>query len=87
MTIEEKKKLGELVANKYHELFMASAWNDPDREEAWNSLCDSLGVRRMGKIVYLCAPPELDEVRIEEPNGGFLGMNLETAKKILLLGL
>lgn len=87
MTIEEQKRLKEIVKNKYHELFTAGVWNDPDREESWRLLCENLGIRRLSKLVHLCAPPELDEVRVEEPTGGFLCMGRETARKILVLGL
>lgn len=86
MTIEEKNRLRDIVREKYLNLEGQSR-SVAEREESWNLLCDGLGIRRMSKLIHLCAPPEPDEVRVEEPHGGFLGMSLETAKKILLIGL
>jgi hypothetical protein len=82
MTPEEFKKLREIVEKKYHELvpFRRS-------EEPWNELCDSLRIRRVSGIMNKCAPPELGELRIPEPYGGFLSMDRNTAKKILVLGM
>lgn len=78
MTPEEKNRLREIVAFK---------WNKLQDPEAWSLLLDDLGVRRMDKFRHLCAPPELDEVRVEEPGGGYLCMKRDTARKILVLGL
>lgn len=82
MTPEELKKLREIVEKKYHEL--VPFWKS---EEPWNELCDNLRIRRFGSLMNKMAPPELGEIRIPEPYGGFISMDRETAKKILVLGM
>ena len=82
MTPEELKRLREIVFEKYTELVPFRSPEDP-----WNELLDGFHIRRLSKIMHLCMPPELDEVRIPEPNGGYLDMSRETARKILVLGL
>lgn len=74
LTPEEIKKIREIVWAK------RVARRDPE-------LLDELGVKMMGKLTHLCAPPELGEVRIPDPFGDYLSMSEETARKILVLGL
>lgn len=82
MTPEELKRLREIVFEKYQELVPFRSPEDP-----WNELLDNLHIRRFSRIMHLCAPPELGEFRIPEPNGGYISLDRETAKKILVLGL
>lgn len=80
MTPEEKKKLQEIFRLKYADL--------DGRENSWDELIESLGIGRLSKIVHLCVEPNEDEVRIEEPKTGrYLRIPVETARKILVLGL
>lgn len=86
-TPEEKNKLREIFRNRCLGLESQSD-SIVEFEESWDLLLDSLYIRRVSRIVHLCAPPELDEVEVEEPyEGYYLSIPRETAKKILVLGL
>ena len=74
---EQKKLLREIVWAKCSSI----------ENLEWCELCDSLGIRRIGKLTHICAPPELGEVRIPDPWGNYLSISEETARKILVLGL
>lgn len=74
---QEKTKLREIVRLRCVET----------KAEDWSLLLEERSIRRMGKITHLCMPPELGEVRVDDPWGNYLGMTEETARKILVLGM
>ena len=90
MKPEEISRLREIFRQKYDDLDRTPQefWEKGSRERAWDELVESLGLKRLSKLVHLCAPPELDEIRIEEPNSDrYLVIPADTANKILVLGL
>ena len=90
MTQEEISKLQEIFRRKYADLDRTPQefWEKGSREQAWDELVESLGLKRISRLLNLCIGPDQDEVRIEEPNTGrYLRIPVETARKILVLGL
>lgn len=74
---EEKTKLRQIVGQKSLDTTPAE----------WNILLEERGIRRMGRITHICAPPELGEVRVDDAFGSYLAMTEDAARKILVLGM
>lgn len=92
MTLEERKKLKEILDDKFYELEespLSTAdpnWNSR-RLQKWRKLLEDLGIEYQGKLMSIIMEDVPDEIRIEDPAGNVLKLTQDQARKILVLGL
>ena len=79
MTKEEALKLKDLVRLRY-----AKAERENQR---WDDVLINMGLERQSKLMHIVTGEEDSLVKIEDPEGRYIKIPLETAKKMLVLGI
>lgn len=79
MTKEEAAKLKDLVRLRYAK---------SEREgQRWDDVLVNLGLPRESKLLHIVIGEEEGLVKIEDPEGRYIKIPLETAQKMLVLGI
>lgn len=79
MTAEEINKLKDIIRLRYAEAERAG--------QRWDDVLMNLGLSRLSKLMHLITGDEEGIVKIEDPEGRYIKIPLETAKKMLVLGI
>ena len=89
----ERFKIHEILRQKYVSMVPTRPSGSPGAQTAaveWAVLLESLGIKKMSKLMHLCVPAEDWEVRMIDVKAGsddYLRIPRDTALKILVLGL